>query len=183
MICTRLSGSALLVLVVPLLLTACGSAGVTTIPGAPTTTVGAQATRTATLPPTSTPRPHYQVGEPAQVGDSWLVTLTSATVSSGDSAYQPQAGNHYLVLEVTQQNQSAEALTVNSQTEWMLRDSTGQAYSLVTTDYGAPPSGAIDAGASQQGQLVYEVPSSEQQFTLTFAPAGGSEQATWDIQV
>lgn len=171
----------MLFLTVPLLLTACTSSGSANTPGSPTSTIVAQATH-APLP-TATPKPHYKVGEPVPVGASWLVTLTSVTPSSGDSAYQPQAGNDYLVLEVTQQNQSSQPLSVNSQTEWVLHDSAGHAYTLVTTDYGEPPSGTIAAGDAQQGQLVYEVRSLEHQFTVTFTLSGGSEQATWDIQV
>lgn len=174
-------GAALLFLVAPLLLTACNSSGSTNTPGSPTSTSVAQATRAPS--PTATPRPHYTVGEQVPVGASWLVTLTSVTPSSGDSAYQPQTGNNYLVLEVTQQNRASQPLAVNSQTEWVLHDSAGHSYALVTTDYGEPPTGTIAAGDAQQGQLVYEVPSSEHQFTLTFTPSGGSEQATWDIQV
>jgi hypothetical protein len=179
----HLPGAALLLLVVLMLLTACTSSGSSNTPGQSTATVVVQATSTPAPPPTPTPRPHYKVGDQAQVGNSWLVTITSAVISSGDSAYQPQEGNRYLVIDVTQQNQSSQALSVNSQTEWVLRDGTGQSYALVMTDYGEPPNGTIDAGASQQGQLVYEVPSSEGQFTLTFASTGGSEQAIWDIQV
>jgi hypothetical protein len=182
MIRTRLPGSALL-LVVPLLFTACASSGSGNTPGQPTATIVAQATSTPTLPPMPTPRPHYKVGDQVQIGDSWLVTITNATTSSGDSAYLPKEEDSYLVIDVTQQNQSSQALSVNSQAEWVLRDSMGQSYALVKTDYGEPPNGTIEAGASQQGQLVYEVPSSEHQFTLTFAPTGSSEQAIWDIQV
>lgn len=183
MIYSRLAGAALLVLAVPLLLTACTSPGSSKTPGQPAATLVVQTTSTLAHSPTPTPRPHYNVGDQAQVGTSWLVTITSAVISSGDSVYQPQEGDRYLVVNVTQQNQSSQALTVNSQTEWLLRDGTGQSYALVMTDYGEPPNGTIDAGASQQGQLVYEVPSLESQLTLTFAPTGGSEQAIWDIQV
>lgn len=174
-------GAALLFLAASLLLTACTFSGSANTPGSSTATTVTQATPVPS--PTATPRPHYTVGEQVPVGASWLVTLTGVTPSSGDSAYQPQAGNDYLVLEVTQQNRSSQALAVHSQMEWVLHDSAGHSYTLVATDYGEPPSGTIDAGDAQQGQLVYEVPSSEHQFTLTFAPAGGSEQATWDIQV
>lgn len=180
MLRTRRLQSALILLVAPVLLMACGASSPAS--GQPGTTVRSPATNTVP-PATPTPVPHFTIGDQVQIGDTWTVTVTDATISSGDSISTPQPGNKYLILDVTQQNRSSQAASIHGAVDWVLNDSMGRPYLLTATDYGEPPNGDVQAGDAQEGQLVYEVPTLEHTFTLAFAPGGGSVQAIWDIQV
>jgi hypothetical protein len=131
---------------------------------------------------TPTPRvAQGKVGEPLPVGATWVITLNSATISSGDSSYSPPAGKQLLIFDLSQRNRSSQAALTNGAADWGLRASGGSTFAVVKTDYGELPVESVQAGETSRGELVYEVPDSLHHFTLLFA-SGGS-QAAWDISV
>jgi len=136
--------------------------------------------------PDSTPvgtQSHAKVGEQVAVGTTWLITITNVAPSSGDSSYTPPVGKQLLIFAISKHNQSSQAVSENGAADWSLRDSTGTPFQVVKTAYGEMPVDSVEAGATSGGELVYEVPVSTHQFTLTFAPTSGGGQNIWDISV
>jgi len=136
--------------------------------------------------PQSTPtctQAHSKVGEQVTVGTTWLITVTSATPSSGDSSYTPPAGKQLLILAISEKNGGSQAASVKGAADWSLRDSAGASFQVVKTAYGEMPVESVAAGETANGELVYEVPIGTHQFILTFAPTSGDGQNTWAISV
>jgi hypothetical protein len=150
-------------------------------PTAPAATTSA-ATPTSTAPAQTG---HNKVGDQVKVGNTWVVTVNSVKTSQGGSFSQPKAGNIYLVVDVTVKNVSNAQQPVSSLLSFTLKDSTGQKYDeSIAPDVGTPPDGEVAAGAQLKGQLVYEVPTSQKQFTLTFiGDLLGTDQTIWDLSV
>jgi hypothetical protein len=133
--------------------------------------------------PSVTPTPHMaqgKVGEPLPVGATWVITLNSATISSGDSSYTPAAGKVLLIFSLSQRNRSSQQAQTNGAADWSLR-ANGNTFAVVKTAYGELPVGSVQPAETSEGDLVYEVPESIHRFTLTFMQ--GDNQATWDIAV
>ena len=124
------------------------------------------------------------VGNPVVVDSTWTVTVNSAKTSSGDSVFTPKNGNTYLIVDVTVKNTSASNQTVSSLIFFSLKDSTGQQYDQAFTDIGKSPDGTLAPGETLRGQLVYEVPTSQNSFTLSFqADFQGTDLTEWAIIV
>ncbi len=167
---TRLLVTLGILLATAALILACGDTGNNT---------GAAVTGTVTGP---TQQANFKVGDQVKVGDTWIVTVNSATTSAGDSVFQPGAGNTYLLLDVSLKNVSHQAQDVSSLAQFTLRDSTGQSYTEALTDLGNPPDGTVAAGAPLRGKFVYEVPKSQKVFTFSFqADITSTGATTWDI--
>ena len=96
----------------------------------------------------------------------------------------PCRANIYLVIDLTMKNLSSQEQNVSSLAQFTFQDATGQQYDEALTDIGHPPDGKVEAGGILRGQLTYEVPTSQHQFTLAFENdllSGG--QTIWDISV
>lgn len=129
--------------------------------------------------PTGTPA-HHTVGEHVVVGP-WMITIADYS-SSGDTSYTPKAGDGLLVFNINQQNRGSQPVTAHGAADWSLRDDQGTAFPLITqSGYGTFPATSVAAGETATGTLVYEVPTSTRHVLLTFAPATGGTQATWDV--
>lgn len=149
------------------------------------TLVATAPTMTTAAPTQAPPAPakHFKVGDVVSIGSTWQITVNSAKVSAGDAVSQPtKSGDQFLVIDVSMKNISAKAQTTSSLLQWKLQDSTGLSYTEAATDLGVPPDGAVQAGAPLRGIFVYEVPTTEKQFTLSFQADPVSSDATiWDI--
>jgi hypothetical protein len=159
---------------------------VVVLAGCGTTVAGGTTEATATEAPapptpTATPIPHYKVGDQVMVGTTWLITIHGVTVSSGDSSYMPPAGKVLLIFDIGLMNRTSQAAPAGGAADWSLRDDSGTLYKAVSTAYGEPPSGSVEAGEESRGDLVVEVPNSVHQFLLMYAPAAGGDLAIWDI--
>jgi flagellar basal body-associated protein FliL len=149
----------------------------------------AKNTSTVTVPSGNTPVPstqHFTVGQIVKIDDTWDVTLNSVKTSSGDQYSAPKSGNTYLIIDLTMKNISSQEQNVSSLISFDLKDSTGQKYTETITTMSDihPPDGKVEAGAPLRGQLVYEVPTSIKDYTLSFqADFTSSGQTIWDIHM
>jgi hypothetical protein len=134
---------------------------------------------------TTAPQNNHKIGEIVSM-DSWQVTIHGVTTSKGDSIISPQAGNIFLIIDITLKNTSHSQLTTSSVGDWSLQDSTGQKYTETVAGSDTPdsPDGSVNPDSLLRGSLAYEVPRSEKTFTLTFAPDFGvGDSATWNISL
>ncbi|HEY7127688.1 MAG TPA: DUF4352 domain-containing protein [Ktedonobacterales bacterium] len=144
----------------------------------------ANAAPTATSAPAATPLPgHHGVGEQVAVGTTWMVTVNGVKTSKGGSFSTPDAGNIYLVVDVTVTNVSSEKQPVSSLLSFTLKDTAGKEYDeSIAPDVGKPPDGDVEANNQLKGQLVYEVPTDQKLFNLTFiSDLLGTDMAVWDL--
>jgi hypothetical protein len=124
-----------------------------------------------------------KVGQTVQAGANYAVTVNSVKTNTGDAISQPKAGNIYIVIDVTVKNTSSSSEVVSSLINFEIQDSTGQKYDQAFTDIGtSPDQTGLQPGKLIRGQLVYEVPASTHQFTLSFIDLlGDGSQTSWDI--
>jgi hypothetical protein len=148
-----------------------------------TPSTGANTPTSGNTPTTVTTTGNAKVGQTVQAGANYAVTVNSVQTSMGDSVFHPKAGNIYLVIDVTVKNTSSSPQVVSSLVNFELQDSTGQKYTEAFTDIGTPPDEtALQPGKLIRGQLIYEVPTSMHQFTMSFNDLlGNGSQASWDI--
>ncbi len=139
------------------------------------------ATATATSAPSSQ---HFKVGDHVAVGDTYMVTVNSVKTSQGDAVFKPKSGHTFLIVDVTVKNTSSEEQTLSTLLQFTLKDSTGQKYDETFTADTTPPDGKIATGDQVKGQMAYEVPKSQHDFTLAFeADILSSGQTIWDLHV
>lgn len=126
---------------------------------------------------------HYKVGDQVSVGGIYTVTINSAQTHAATDIDQPAAGNTYLVVNVTLKNTSSSEQNLSSLLQFNLQDSTGQKYQEAITSFQQQsPDGKIEAGSLVRGDLVYEVPTAQTKFTLSFeADIASSGETIWDI--
>jgi len=153
------------------------------------TTVSSVNTAVATTSSGNTPVPssqHFAVGQVVKVGDTWDVSVNSVKTSKGDQFSVPKSGNTYLIIDLTMKNISAQEQDVSSLISFNLQDTTGLKYTETITTMSDihPPDGKVEAGAPLRGQLVYEVPISMKDYTLSFqVDITSSGQTIWDIHM
>jgi Domain of unknown function (DUF4352) len=148
-----------------------------------TPSTGANTPTSGNTPTTVTTTGNAKVGQTVQAGANYAVTVNSVRTSTGDTVFQPKAGNIYIVIDVTVKNTSSSSQVVSSFINFELQDSTGQKYTEAFTDIGTPPDEtALQPGKLIRGQLIYEVPTSMHQFTMSFNDLlGDGSLASWDI--
>lgn len=190
-----IAGIVLVVLIVGGGAYALGHKGATNAPSTPTPTANGNTpatggntpaagnTPTGSTPTSQTSTNSGTVGQAVQAGPDYLVTVNSATTSTGDSVFSPKTGNIYLVVDVTVKNTSSSPQDVSSFLNFELQDSTGQKYDQTFTDIGTPPDQTgLQPGKLIRGQLVYEVPASMHQFTFSYLDLlGDTVLATWNL--
>jgi DNA-binding Xre family transcriptional regulator len=118
---------------------------------------------------------HFAVGQVVKVGDVWDVTVNSVKTSKGDQFSVPKSGNTYLIIDLTMKNISAQEQNVSSLVSFNLQDLAGLKYTETITTMSDihPPDGKVEAGSPLRGQLVYEVPTSMKNYTLSFQEEKG----------
>jgi Domain of unknown function (DUF4352) len=135
--------------------------------------------------PTSVPtQTIFNVGDTA-ANTLWSVTVNSVKeVTTGPSA-QPSAGNIFLVVDVTTQNLSSSPRPVSSEVSFTLKDTTGQVYEEKFTGIGVPPDNtSLQPNDKLRGQLSYEVPKNQHNFTFQFHGSMlDGNTATWAITI
>src|SRR5260370_16986516 len=152
-------------------------------PAKPTAHATATATATATTQPSDSTS--GTVGQPLQVGQNWVVTVTH-TRTTKTSDYPPKTGYTYLEISPTLKNPSANTQFVSSLVEFTLADASGGQYteSVKDTNIRQAVDGHVPLGQTLTGQIAYEVPLSQQHFLLIFhygLPDGNSSAVSSNI--
>ena len=127
---------------------------------------------------------HFRVGQQVTIGSDWQVTVNSAKTSHGNTYSTPSADNVFLIVDVTLRNTATTQQDISSAANFSLQDATGQQYMETFVSNETPPDGKVTAGSLLRGQLSYEVPQTQTQFTFHFQPdiiTGG--ETTWDLHV
>ena len=147
------------------------------------TTSSSSATTTSSTQNTNVTH-HFTVGQTATIGNTWEITVRSAKTSHGDQYTTPSADNEYLIIDVSAKNISQQEQSLSSIANFSLQDATGQQYTETLLSSATAPDGKVEAGGLLRGQLVYEVPATQTDFTFHFQAdiiTGGL--TTWDIHV
>ena len=170
---TRLLGTLALVAIAATVMLACGG---DTAANSGSTTNGSSSASSSSK--------HFKVGDEVKVGTTYVVTVNSVKTSQGDDVFQPKSGNTFLIVDVTLKNVSNQEQNVSSLLMFTLKDATGQTYNETIVDNTTPPDGKLEAGDVLRGQLPYEVPQSQHNFTLAFqADITSGGQTIWDLSV
>jgi len=113
----------------------------------------------------------FAVGDIVEIGDLTL-TVNEATFPPGDEFNKPEAGNKFMVVDVTLENKGAEAEVISSLMQMYLKDATGQKYELdlmaSVASGGATPDGEIAPGEKIRGQVSFQVPENAQGLVFVF---------------
>lgn len=126
----------------------------------------------------------FKVGDVVTVGTDWQVTVNSVKTSAGGNFDALKTGDTFLEISVTMKNISAQEQEASSLIFWSLKDSVGQHYDeAVVTDAPSTPDGKVAARDKLTGTLSYQVPLTQKQFELSFAPDPvSSGQTIWKLQ-
>jgi hypothetical protein len=132
--------------------------------------------------PTATPPPPGVVGRAVRSGDyELLVNSVVDPYTSRDEFSQPDAGNRYVVADVSITNVSSDTKDYNSY-DFKLRDSDSFQYDSTYSDVQqALSSGSLLAGETIRGRLSFQVPQSAQLTRLVFEPNFGFSGGRIDI--
>jgi len=126
----------------------------------------------------------HAIGKPVAIDSTWTIMVNGVKASSGDPFSRPEAGNVYIVVDVTVKNTSKHYQDMLSGNQLVLKDSVGQQYGEAITDFATPPDGSIKPGGSQRGQLAYEIPVTKHAFFYYFqADSGGTDLTEWVLNV
>ncbi|MGB0384160.1 MAG: DUF4352 domain-containing protein [Ardenticatenaceae bacterium] len=113
----------------------------------------------------------YVVGDIIEVGDL-TIRVNEVTYPTGDDFNKPEAGNQFVVVDVTFENKGTEANAISSLLQMTLKDATGQKYDLdllaSTASGGSTPDGEIAPGEKLRGQAGYQVPNDVQGLVFVF---------------
>jgi uncharacterized protein DUF4352 len=127
---------------------------------------------------------HFKVGDQVKVGDTYIVTVNSFKTNPGDDVFQPKAGNMFVVVDVSIKNVSSQEQNLSSLLQFDLKDSTGQKYTETIVSNTTPPDGKLAAGDIVKGQIAYEVPKTQHDFTFSFeADIVSGGQTLWDLHI
>ncbi|GCE48783.1 uncharacterized protein DUF4352 [Thermosporothrix hazakensis] len=174
----------LLILVGALL--ACGASNENTGTAAPPSNDNKEtATKETTKKDTETTDTHFKKGELVKVGNTWEITVNSVATNEGSEYLKPKDGKIFLVVNVSMHNISDKEQNVSSILNFNLKDSNGQKANPGLLDSANPaPDGKVEASGKLAGDLVYEVPASEKNFTLSFqSDLLSTGQTLWDLSL
>ena len=147
------------------------------------TSVGTSGNSTTTTGSSSSNK-HFKVGDQVKVGDTFIVTVNSFKTNPGDEFFKPKSGNKFVVVDVSLKNVSSDEQNISSLLQFTLKDATGQKYTETIISNVTPPDGKLAAGDIIKGQIPYEVPTAQHDFTFAFEAdiiSGG--QTIWDLHV
>lgn len=113
----------------------------------------------------------FAVGDIVEIGDLTLV-VNEVTSPAGDDFNKPDAGNKFVVVDVTLQNKGSETRAISSMLQMHLKDATGQRYDLdlmaSVASGGTTPDGEIAAGEKIRGQVGFQIPEDAQGLVFVF---------------
>lgn len=113
----------------------------------------------------------FAVGDIVEIGDLTL-TVNEVTSPPGNEFNKPNAGNKFIVVDVTLENKGAEAKGISSMVQMYLKDATGQKYNLdfsaSMASGGTTPDVEIAPGEKIRGQVGFQVPENAQGLIFAF---------------
>jgi len=106
--------------------------------------------------------PVYDVGNTISYQDTRL-TVNSIRTSMGSDYFTPDAGNEFVVLDITVENTGDAELTVSTSLQMALKDDTGRSYDTSfgassTLDREFSQSSPIQPGSQRRGEIAFEAP-------------------------
>jgi hypothetical protein len=117
------------------------------------------------------------IGERAQ-GNGLTLTVNGVSTSNGDSLFTPDAGNIYLVVDITMEN-STNTNPSHGNWDFSLKCSDGREYQ--SEIFGVPrpdiTSGTLELHDILRGNLAFEVPSAAQGCVLSYRRNGSRDAA------
>ncbi len=127
----------------------------------------------------------------AKIGDvvtagSWNVSVNSVTSSQGNGFLSaPQAGDVYLVIDITLKNTATTSQSSSTLVQWKLSDAQGQQYDEDILYSARSPEGSIAPGQQVHGPIAYEVPQNIHSYTLQFTPSADdtSDHVQWNLSI
>ena len=103
----------------------------------------------------------FNVGDVIAMGTT-TITVNGVTYPAGDQFNQPNPGSKFLVVDLTIQNQSAEAISFSSLLQTWLKDASSQKYDVdlmaSVASGSSSPDGEIAPGETVRGQIGFQVP-------------------------
>jgi len=127
---------------------------------------------------------NLSIGQTAQVGDA-QVTVTGFHVSEG-SLFAADAGNTFLVVDVSVTNTGDDDYDISSLLQTAVRDA-NQDYEATATffideiDASEMLDGTILVGGTIAGQVGFEVPATATSLQFVFSQVFGGEEARWNL--
>jgi len=151
---------------------------------AATTTTAAASSSTATSDPNLTPNSiPYVVGEKIGLPNGWLVTVVKVEKAySNPSLKAVGAGQQYVAVDLTMQNQGPAAHNVNANALFTLVDSAHKSH-YVVPEPGKPNGidGEYPAGTTRSGRLVFAVPTGQNLGLILYGPRIGTQVSYFTI--
>lgn len=107
----------------------------------------------------------FKVGDQVQLGDS-VLTVNKVEVSQGGEFMHPSAGDEYIDLNITIQNNGSSGQYVTTLGQMFIRDAQGNSYQVTPTDMEIQnPSSDLDgqviANSKRTGWVGFEVPAAD----------------------
>lgn len=108
-----------------------------------------------------TKQPTFKIGDIANIG-AFALTVNGVTTPAGDQFSKPNAGNKFVVVDVTLENKGTKSENVSSMLQMSLKDSAGTQYKVdlmaVVASKGTSPDGELAVGEKLRGQVGFQVP-------------------------
>lgn len=114
--------------------------------------------------------------------DGVEITLNSfRRTSSG--LLDPDAGNEYLIVNLTASNTTNEEQIVSSLLNFSVQDAAGESYNQsFTAGVETSLDGNIPAGEEMTGEIAYEIPEDATDLVLIFDPILGGDELRWALE-
>lgn len=124
---------------------------------------------------------NLNAGDTAKVGDA-EVTVHGARRSTGEEFFSPDAGNVWIIVDVTVRNSGDDAYNLSSLLQTGVRDPEGREYDIaIGPDTQGSLDGTIPAEDLLRGEAAFEVPEAATGLQFVFKQAIGEEQARWNV--
>lgn len=113
----------------------------------------------------------YGVGEAISAGDL-TITVNGVETPEGAQFAQPNAGNRFVVVDLSITNTGNQAANVSTLLQMKLKDATGRQYNLdlmaTTAASGAAPEGELAPGETLRGPVGFQVPGDAEGLAFVF---------------
>lgn len=110
------------------------------------------------------------IGSSAET-DGLKITLNGVRRDAGNSIFKPDAGNEYLIVNLTFENTTTDTKTVSSLLSFSVKDDTGRNYTITFgPQVQGSADGTVEPGGKLRGEAVFEVPKDATGLVFTYTP-------------